>query len=87
MKKNKLEEEEAEEEMDELHHENEVLHLKLGKLQKDNKEMKTKLESMSDDSEKLGGLKVRVYWSIVIHISYAPNVAHCVRHDTQIIFV
>ena len=86
MKKNKLEEEEAEEEMDEvsnssalfylifcsfahnkylafssstqLHHENEELHQQLEKLQKENKEMKAKLSSMSDDSEKLGGLKV-----------------------------
>ena len=59
MKKNKLEEEEAEEEMDELHHENEELHQQLEKLQKENSEMKTKVASMSDDSEKLGGLKVR----------------------------
>lgn len=58
MKKNKVEVEEAEEEMDELHHENEELHQQLEKLQKENGEMKAKLASMSDDSEKLGGLKV-----------------------------
>ena len=59
MKKNKLEEEEAEEEMDELHHENEELHEQLENLQKENSEVKTKVASMSNDSEKSGGLKVR----------------------------
>ena len=58
MKKNKLEEEEAEEEMDELHHENEEMHQQLETLQKENSEIKAKLASMSGDSEKLGGLKV-----------------------------
>lgn len=60
MKKNKVEEEEAEEEMDELHHENEELHEQVEKLQKENSEMKAKLTSVSYDSEKLGGLKVRL---------------------------
>ncbi|KAL7535029.1 hypothetical protein ACHAXR_006221 [Thalassiosira sp. AJA248-18] len=60
MKKNKLEEEDAEEEMDELHHENEELHQQLETLKKENKEMKVKLSSMSDDSEKLGGLKLEL---------------------------
>lgn len=64
MKKNKLEEEEAEEEMDELHHENEELHQQLEKVQKENSEMKSKLMSMSEDSEKLGGLKVSIFRSL-----------------------
>jgi chromosome segregation ATPase len=58
MKKNKVAEDEAEEEMDELHHENEELHHQLEALQKENSELKAKLASMADDSEKLGGLKV-----------------------------
>lgn len=44
--------------MDELHHENEELHQQLEKLQKENSEMKAKLTTMADDSEKVGGLKV-----------------------------
>ena len=60
MKKNKEQEEEAEEEMDELHHENEELHAQLEKLQKENSEIKAKLEKTADDSEKLGGLKMEL---------------------------
>jgi hypothetical protein len=81
MKKNKIEGEEAEEEMDEckllyrwsswqcaqsliesylaqVHHENEELHLQVEKLHKENSQMKAKLAILSDESEKLGGLKV-----------------------------
>ncbi|KAL7442371.1 hypothetical protein ACHAXH_006362 [Discostella pseudostelligera] len=60
MKKNKIEGEEAEEEMDELHHENEELHLQVEKLQKENSQIKAKLASLSDESEKLGGLKMEL---------------------------
>ena len=60
MKKNKTEEEEAEEEMDELHHENEELHAQVEKLQKENDEIKEKLTKTADDSEKLGGLKMEL---------------------------
>ena len=77
MKKNKLEEEEAEEEMDELHHENEELHEQVQKLQKENSEMKAKLSSVSDDSEKLGGLKVR------LHRSYIPYICICYKIVTR----
>jgi uncharacterized coiled-coil DUF342 family protein len=59
MKKSKAEGDEAEEEMDELHNENEELHQQLEKLEKENGEIKAKLANVSDDSEKLGGLKVR----------------------------
>lgn len=65
MKKNKIEEEEAEEEMDELHHENEELHQQLEKLRSENSTIKAKLATMSDDSEKLGGLKVSLRWLLV----------------------
>ena len=58
MNKNKVEADEAEEEMDELHHENEELHAQLEKVQAENKAMKSRLASTADDSEKLGGLKV-----------------------------
>ena len=47
--------------MDELHHENEELNQQVAKLQKENSDMKVKLATMSDDSEKLGGLKVRYH--------------------------
>eukprot|EP00956_Cyclotella_meneghiniana_P019384 scaffold33193_cov70-Cyclotella_meneghiniana.AAC.1 len=60
MKKNKVAEDEAEEEMDELHHENEELHSQLEIMRKENAEMKEKLASMADDSEKLGGLKMEM---------------------------
>ena len=85
MKKNKLEEEEAEEEMDELHHENEELHQQLDKLQKENSEIKAKLASVADDSEKLGGLKVRnvvVYARVclsillILHPTYTDGAAN-----------
>lgn len=42
-----------------MHHENEELHSQLEIMRKENAEMKEKLASMADDSEKLGGLKVR----------------------------
>ena len=41
-----------------VHHENEELHLQVEKLQKENSQIKAKLAIMSDDNEKLGGLKV-----------------------------
>ena len=58
MKKNKVDADEAEEEMDELHHENEQLHQQLETVQAENKAMKSRLANSADDSEKLGGLKV-----------------------------
>ena len=39
--------------MDELHHENEELNQQVAKLQKENSNMKAKLATMSDESEKL----------------------------------
>jgi hypothetical protein len=42
-----------------VHHENEELNQQVTKLQQENSDMKAKLATMSDDSEKLGGLKVR----------------------------
>ncbi len=44
--------------MSSVHHENEELHLQVEKLQKENSQIKAKLASLSDESEKLGGLKV-----------------------------
>jgi hypothetical protein len=46
--------------MDELHHENEELNQQMAKLQKENSNMKATLAAMSDDSEKLGGLKMKL---------------------------
>ena len=46
--------------MDELHHENEELNQQVAKLQKGNSNMKAKLATMSDDSKKLGGLKMKL---------------------------
>ena len=63
MQNNKIEAEDAEEEMDELHYENEELHQQLYKRQKENSEIKAKLAGVADDSEKLGGLKVRNFVS------------------------
>lgn len=60
MRKNKIEEDEAEEEMDELHHENEELQSQLESLRKENASIKDRLASMSEDSEKLGGLKMEL---------------------------
>jgi len=60
MEKKKLEEDEAEEEMDELHNENEELHLQIEKMQKENSEMTSKLANVSDDSEKMGDLKMEL---------------------------
>lgn len=84
MKKNKLEEEEAEEEMDELHHENEELHLQVDKLRKENAETKAKLSAVSDDSEKLGGLKVIVFY--IVHSRSAPPLYHANRTIHLILF-
>lgn len=41
-----------------VHHENEELNQQVAKLQKENNDMQAKLSAMSNDSEKLGGLKV-----------------------------